>query len=63
MTEPVTYLTGADPAMMGALVTPEGLVLTRGGPIVENIYPFVQEGEPDVSYHSIAGTGWMGLFQ
>ena len=51
------------PLVLGATLTPEGLVLERAGPAVDKIYPFVQDGEPDVVYHSLSGTGWQDIFQ
>ncbi len=60
---PETYVTGNGPLALGATLTPEGFVLERAGPAVDKIYPFVREGEPDVFYHSLSGSGWQDIFQ
>ncbi len=60
---PVTHISGSGPLALGATLTPEGFTLERGGPAVDKIYPFIQEGESDVVYHSVSGAGWQGIFQ
>ena len=61
--QPVTYLSGTGPLAIGAVVTPEGLLLSRAGPTAERLVPFVQEGQSDVVYHSVEDAAWQGLFQ
>jgi len=61
--QPVTYLSGAGPLAIGAVVTPEGLLLSRAGPTAERLVPFVQEGQSDLMYHSVGDASWQGLFQ
>ena len=63
--EPVTYVTGSGALGMGALITPEGLLLTRPGVLEEKIVPFAFDNDipANVTYHSTADAGWTGVFQ
>jgi hypothetical protein len=58
----VTHISGAGPLALGAMVTPEGLVLERPGRTTDRSYGFSQDGG-DMTYHDTSGTSWQGIFQ
>lgn len=63
---PVSHLSGTGPVATGALVTPEGLLLSRAGATAERVYPFEEQGEPfddGVGYPALSSGTWTELFQ
>ncbi len=61
--ERVAYLTGNEPLALPAMITPEGLLLERGGPSVDAVVPLTQEGQSSVTYVDPTLATFEGLFQ